>query len=301
MDRPYSSKVRKSAKDNLEASEMAISRLSGQLKKRPVSSFAGNVVKKKEEVIKDKTQVSSVTKGNYDNTCAGVNSLPKIGKIPAAADQSKKSDANPTPANKKCLRPSIKAPIYPSSLLQHRITSCPVRRNSSEILAKSLSLNFPVRVSPVRTVVKPNDKKTQNSQVSPVKQSSATRKDDTKKPAVRATPPGAMAKPNDKKSQLSLAKCCSIDSKKPPSLPNHAPPRTAVKPVAKKNSQPAPNLAKCSSTTKSSQNKQSIKIKKVLFTKETPSPHESSSTITDDTMLQPQPTTESVSSHMCYM
>ena len=149
MDRSYSSKVMKNQgyhNNKFETSGVAKASLSGQSKKRPVPSFAGNVLKKKKEVTKG---VSGVDEAKYNNMCHEVNPLPKIGED-AASDDKKKRNNNST-ANKKCISPSIKAPIYPSSVLQHRITSCR-RKPLVETLVKSL----PIRAPPIGAEVKPS-------------------------------------------------------------------------------------------------------------------------------------------------
>jgi len=174
MDRPCSSKVRKSQRypnDKIEGSGEA--RISGQPKKRPVSSFAGNVFKKKEGATK---LVPGVTEANEHYTCGGVNPPTNIGVPSAATDHSERRHTGLIINNNKHLLPTIKAPIYPSSLLQHRITSCLVRRKPlSETLEshESLSLNLPVRAPPV-------PEKLKDTRPSVTKCSSTT-KDDTKK------------------------------------------------------------------------------------------------------------------------
>lgn len=155
MDRPYSSKVMKSQgyhNNKFETSRVAKASLSGQSKRRPVSSFAGNVLKKKEEVTKG---ISGVDEAKYNNMCHEVNPLLKIGEDAASDDKKKRNNNSNTPANKKRISPSIKVPIYPRSILQHRITSCR-RKPLAETLAKTLSLNLPIRVPPVGAEVKPS-------------------------------------------------------------------------------------------------------------------------------------------------
>ncbi|XP_065916363.1 dentin sialophosphoprotein-like isoform X2 [Dysidea avara] len=181
MDRPYSSKVRKSQghpNDKFEASGEAKASLFGQSKKRTTSSFAGNALKKNGEITKRKTLVSGVDEASYDNT---------------SADHTEKRDNSTTPANKKPLTPSIKTPIYPCSLLQHRITSCSVRRKPlSEPLVKTLPRSLPVRAPPVGAVVKASTK--WDSRPSTTKRSSNTK--------VKSLPPSS----SDTKKQSSQNK-----------------------------------------------------------------------------------------------
>jgi len=173
MDRSKAMKSQGRHNNKFEVSGVAKASLSGQSKERPVFLYVGNGLKKK-EVTKGKILVSSVNETNYDNMCREVNPLPKV----AAADHTKKRiNGSNDPANKKHLPPSIKAPIYPSSLLQHQITSCPVgRKPTAETLAKTFSPNFPVRAPPVRAVMKPTTNG--NSRPSTSKRSSQL---DTKK------------------------------------------------------------------------------------------------------------------------
>ena len=148
MDRSYASKAGKSQGrtiDNFKASELPKIGIYQPSDKRLVLPFA----KKTGGATKQKSCASTIDDINYSNTCDGVDSLPKIVITPVA--NAKRSDTKP--ANKKHFLPLIKAPLYPRSLLQHRITAAPLRHTLS---AKPVSL-VPLRAKlPIDRAVKPN-------------------------------------------------------------------------------------------------------------------------------------------------
>ena len=154
MDRPYSSRQRKSQRRitiNSEASEKLKPQ---QSDKRLVSPFADNVVKEIGDATKQKESVSKITEASCDSTCAGVNSLPKI-----EADDNR-SDTNlttTTTSDKKCSLPSIKAPLLPTTRIQvpPRIQSAAVRRLPL-VKVDSTATLLAVRPRPIGGDEKPN-------------------------------------------------------------------------------------------------------------------------------------------------
>jgi len=158
MDRPYSSKARKSQGRitiNSEASEKLKALFPEQSSTHMVSSFAENENRKATE---QKPSVSNITKGSCDSTCVRVKSLPKI-VITAADDQ--KSDTNlitSTPSDKKFSQPLIKAPLL-STFLQvpTRIRSASIRRPPiTRPIVKVVSTTTVVRQRPFGGNERPN-------------------------------------------------------------------------------------------------------------------------------------------------
>jgi len=149
MDRSYASKAGKSqgrTVDNCAASglpKIGIYQPSDKRLGVPLS-------KKTEETNKQKSFAATIDETKYNNTCDRVNSLPKIVIAPVRG-----SDIKPaTSAIKKHFLPLIKAPLYPRSLLQHRITAAPLRRTLS---AKPVPSLIPLRAKlPIARAVKPN-------------------------------------------------------------------------------------------------------------------------------------------------
>ena len=162
MDRPYSSKARKSQGRitiNSEASEKLKALFPEQSDTRLVSPFAQNAVKGNGETTERKASVTEAI-ASCGNTCDRVNSLPKI--VITAADD-KKSDTDLTTAtvtDKKCSKPLIKAPLLPNTRLQvpPRIQSASVRRPPiSKPIVKAVSTTtLAVRQRPVGGNEKPN-------------------------------------------------------------------------------------------------------------------------------------------------
>jgi len=153
MDRPYSSKARKSQGRitiNSEASEKLKALFPEQSDTHLVSPFAENVVKEATELK------TSITEGSGDNTCSRVKSLPKIVITPAESDTDLKTIAA---AAKKRSQSLIKAPLLPNRLqIPTRIQSASTRRLSipRPVVKVVSTTNLVVRQKPVGGNEKPN-------------------------------------------------------------------------------------------------------------------------------------------------
>ena len=159
MDRPYSSKARKShgrITINSEASEKLKALFPEQSNMHLVSPFAGNVSKENEESTNCKTSVSNTT--SCDNTCGSVNSLPKIVITAADDDKSDTDLTTATTIDKKCSQPLIKAPLLPNTRLQvpPRIQSASQRKRPPPIVKVVSTTNLGVRRRPIGGNEKPN-------------------------------------------------------------------------------------------------------------------------------------------------
>jgi len=155
MDRSYAYKAGKRqgrTVNNFKASgvpKIGIYQPSDKRLAVPLSKNAG-------EATKQKPCATTIDDTKYSNTCDGVNSLPKIVVTPVV--NTKRSDAKPaTSAIKKHFLPLIKAPLYPRTLLQHRITAAPIRRTLSAKPALQARSSVPLRAKlPIERAVKPN-------------------------------------------------------------------------------------------------------------------------------------------------
>jgi len=150
MDRSYASKARKSqgpTVENCTASglpKIGVYQPAGKRLGVPLS-------KKTEEATKQKSLAATIDETKYSNTCDGVNSLPKIVITPVKGLGSETKPA--TSAIRKHFLPLIKAPLYPRSLLQHRITAAPLRRTLSAKPVPSVPLRAKL---PIDRAVKPD-------------------------------------------------------------------------------------------------------------------------------------------------
>ena len=149
MDRPYSSRQRKSQRRITINSEASKKLKPQQSDKRLVSPFADNVVK---EATKQKRSISNIIEVSCDSTCAGVNSLPKI-----EADNRSGTNLTTTTSDKKCSLPSIKALLLPTTRIQvpPRIQSAAVRRLPL-VKVDSTATLLAVRPRPIGGDEKPN-------------------------------------------------------------------------------------------------------------------------------------------------
>ena len=111
MDRPYSSKYRKSQGSNriYAGSSKKLKALQSDVQLVPL--FAGSTSKQFGEANKQKTFVSNISVASYSKTCAGT-------KPEAKEKRSGTNLKTTTITDKKCSLPSIKAPLLPNTEFQ---------------------------------------------------------------------------------------------------------------------------------------------------------------------------------------